>query len=332
MPGHGAPTSRAAAPAGAATSTSRRRRARHRASPSAGCRARRAGSRCSLKLLADVGLVGLPNAGKSSLLARLTRARAEDRRLSVHHARAGASARSTATSASSSLADIPGLIEGASDGAGLGHEFLAHVERTRLLVHVLDLAPERTASDPAENYATIEHELAAHDARLAGLPRVLALSKVDLVTPEAAPRPWRVWRERLGPEVSRCSATSSATGQAARHELRARGSLRARRPSQDARRRWQPRPTPRGDRRARVFRPAAAHAASTSSSSGHGRSRQRHAASSACVRATTSRTTRRWPTSRPPAGDRRDPALEAAASSRRRRRDRRRRVRARPGE
>ena len=78
------------------------------------------------------------------------------------------------------LADIPGLIEGASGGAGLGHDFLAHVERTRLLVHVLDLAP-LDGSDPVANWQTIEHELAAHDPRLASLPRLLALSKADLV-------------------------------------------------------------------------------------------------------------------------------------------------------
>ena len=89
------------------------------------------------------------------------------------------------------LADIPGLIEGASDGAGLGHDFLAHVERTRLLVHVLDLAP-LDGSDPLANWQTIEHELAAHDPRLAALPRVLALSKADLVharTRRRRPRP-----------------------------------------------------------------------------------------------------------------------------------------------
>ena len=72
------------------------------------------------------------------------------------------------------LADIPGLIEGASDGAGLGHDFLAHVERTRLLVHVLDLAP-LDGSDPERNFEVIERELAEHDPRLAGLPRILAL-------------------------------------------------------------------------------------------------------------------------------------------------------------
>jgi GTP-binding protein len=163
-----------------------------------------------LKLLADVGLVGLPNAGKSSMLARMTRAQpkvaaypfttlepvlgtidADDRQLV--------------------LADIPGLIEGASEGAGLGHDFLAHVERTALLVHVLDLAP-LDGSDPATNHAVIEHELAEHDERLAGLPRILALSKADLVPPEKADDAAREWRGRLGPEVP-VIVTSSATGE-----------------------------------------------------------------------------------------------------------------------
>ena len=102
------------------------------------------------------------------------------------------------------VADIPGLIEGASEGAGLGHDFLAHVERTRLLVHVLDAAPALSAgedADPVANHATIEHELATYDPRLSRLPRVLALAKVDLLTPAqveaatarlgAAPRPRR---------------------------------------------------------------------------------------------------------------------------------------------
>jgi GTPase len=163
-----------------------------------------------LKLLADVGLVGLPNAGKSSLLARMTRAQpkvaaypfttlepvlgtleADDRQLV--------------------LADIPGLIEGASAGAGLGHDFLAHVERTRLLVHVLDLAP-LDGSDPRANHAVIERELGAHDPRLAALPRVLALSKADLVAPEQAEAAAAAWRERLGNDVP-VIVTSSATRQ-----------------------------------------------------------------------------------------------------------------------
>ena len=162
-----------------------------------------------LKLLADVGLVGLPNAGKSSLLARLTRAtpkvagypfttlepvlgtiQGEDRQLVI--------------------ADIPGLIEGASAGAGLGHDFLAHVERTRVLVHVLDAAP-LDGSDAVENHATVELELELHDPRLATLPRVLALSKCDLIGPEAAAEAAEEWRGRLGPGVP-VLMSSSVTG------------------------------------------------------------------------------------------------------------------------
>jgi GTP-binding protein len=112
------------------------------------------------------------------------------------------------------VADIPGLIEGASEGAGLGHDFLAHVERTSLLVHVLDLAPELSGSegaDAAVNHEMIERELLAHDPRLAGLPRVLALSKSDLVTDERAQEAVLEWQRRLGPEVP-VIATSSATG------------------------------------------------------------------------------------------------------------------------
>jgi GTP-binding protein len=109
------------------------------------------------------------------------------------------------------VADIPGLIEGASGGAGLGHDFLAHVERTRLLVHVLDLAP-LDGSDPAENHAVIERELAEHDARLASLPRILALSKADLVTPDVAEAAAQEWRERLPGDVP-VLVTSSATRQ-----------------------------------------------------------------------------------------------------------------------
>ncbi len=161
-----------------------------------------------LKLLADIGLVGLPNAGKSSLLARLTRARPkvagypfttlepalgtlqlDDRQLVI--------------------ADIPGLIEGASAGAGLGHAFLAHVERTRLLVHVVDLQP-LDGTDPQDNHATVELELELHNPRLAGLPRVLALSKADLVDPGAAAAAQSSWQQRLGERVP-VILTSSVT-------------------------------------------------------------------------------------------------------------------------
>ena len=163
-----------------------------------------------LKLLADVGLIGLPNAGKSSLLARLTRAtpKIADYPFTTLEPVLG-----TLEGAERQLivADIPGLIEGASEGAGLGHDFLAHVERTQLLIHVLDLAP-LDGSDPLTNHATIERELALHDPQLASRPRILALSKSDLVAAETVAARTATWRTRLGGDVP-VFVTSSVTGE-----------------------------------------------------------------------------------------------------------------------
>jgi GTP-binding protein len=160
-----------------------------------------------LKLLADAGLVGQPNAGKSSLLRRLTRAapkvaeypfttvepvlgtlEADDRQLV--------------------LADIPGLIEGAAEGAGLGHEFLAHVERCRVLVHLVDIAGD----DPAAAHEAVRHELREHGARLERLPELVVLSKRDLVPDDEAERAVAEWRERLGDGAIGVSAASSVSG------------------------------------------------------------------------------------------------------------------------
>jgi GTPase len=161
-----------------------------------------------LRLLADAGLVGLPNAGKSSLLARLTRAQPKvaDYPFTTLEPVLGTL---EGEERQLVLADIPGLIEGASAGAGLGHEFLAHVERCRLLVHVLDLAP-LDGSHPAANHATVEAELREHSSDLAQLPRILCLSKADLVPEEVARREVSAWRERLGVPVL---STSAATGE-----------------------------------------------------------------------------------------------------------------------
>ncbi|HTU85976.1 MAG TPA: GTPase ObgE [Solirubrobacteraceae bacterium] len=162
-----------------------------------------------LKLLADVGLVGLPNAGKSSLIGRLTRA----------HPKVADYPFTTLEPALGTLqtddrqlviADIPGLIEGASDGAGLGHDFLAHIERTGLIVHVLDLAP-LDGSDPAQNYATVERELELHNPRLAALPRILVLSKADLVDERTRDAARAEWVKRVGAGTP-VIVTSSVTG------------------------------------------------------------------------------------------------------------------------
>ncbi len=164
----------------------------------------------SLRLLADAGLVGLPNAGKSSLLGRLTAARPKvaDYPFTTIDPVLGAI---EADERQLVVADIPGLIEGASDGAGLGHEFLAHVERCRLLVHVVDLAP-LDGSDPVANHATVEAELSDHGHGLAELPRLLCLSKADLVAPEVAQQAVATWQERLGDDVVAVLTTSAATG------------------------------------------------------------------------------------------------------------------------
>jgi GTP-binding protein len=160
-----------------------------------------------LRLLADAGLIGLPNAGKSSLLSRLTRAQPKvaDYPFTTLEPVLGTL---EVGERQVVVADIPGLIEGASAGAGLGHEFLAHVERTRLLVHVLDLAP-LDGSDPVANFETVEEEIAVHGAGLERLPRILALSKADLVPPERAAAAADEWRGRVREVI----VTSAATGQ-----------------------------------------------------------------------------------------------------------------------
>ena len=161
-----------------------------------------------LRLRADAGLVGLPNAGKSSLLARLTRAQPKiaNYPFTTLEPVLGTLERDDRQLV---LADIPGLIEGASAGAGLGHEFLARVERCRLLIHVLELAP-MDGSDPVANHATVEAELREHSRELAELPRILCLSKADLVPAEEVQSAVAEWTDRLGIPVF---ATSAATGE-----------------------------------------------------------------------------------------------------------------------
>lgn len=135
-----------------------------------------------LKLIADVGLIGMPNAGKSTMLRAVTRSRPKvadypfttlDPHLGIAELPGDGSRRLV-------LADIPGLIEGAADGAGLGHEFLRHVERTVVLVHVLDLAP-MDGTDPVANHDAIREELLAYSAVLAEKREIVVLNKIDLL-------------------------------------------------------------------------------------------------------------------------------------------------------
>jgi GTPase len=163
-----------------------------------------------LKLLADVGLVGLPNAGKSSLLARLTRA---EPKVGDYPFTTLAPVLGTieGEDRQAVVADIPGLIEGAAEGAGLGHEFLAHVERCSILVHLVDLAP--VEGDPESNYAAVRAELVAYGAGLERLPELVLLSKRDLLPEEQVEQALEAWRQRLGERADGVLAVSSATGE-----------------------------------------------------------------------------------------------------------------------
>lgn len=136
--------------------------------------------RLELKLLAEVGIIGLPNAGKSTLISALSAARPKiaDYPFTTLVPNLGVVRRPTGDG--TVFADIPGLIEGAHQGLGLGHDFLRHIERTRLLLHLVDA----TAEDPLDNYHTIQQELHAYGRGLDQRPQVLALNKADALLEE----------------------------------------------------------------------------------------------------------------------------------------------------
>jgi GTP-binding protein len=132
-----------------------------------------------MKLMADVALVGMPSAGKSSLIAKMSAARPKiaDYPFTTLVPNLGVA---TSGDLSFVIADVPGLIEGASEGKGLGHEFLRHIERTALIVQVVDLTGDWEGRDPLEDYEIIKQELARYDAELASRPRVVVANKVDV--------------------------------------------------------------------------------------------------------------------------------------------------------
>jgi GTP-binding protein len=158
-----------------------------------------------LKVIADVGLIGLPNAGKSTLLSRISRAHPEiaDYPFTTKYPNLGSV---VAGDHAFVVADIPGLIEGAHAGHGLGHEFLRHVERTSLLVHLVEAMP-LDGSDPVHNYSTIRNELTEYSPALAERPELVVLTKLDVTG--AADVHTRISRE-LAREVL---AISAVTGQ-----------------------------------------------------------------------------------------------------------------------
>jgi GTPase len=137
--------------------------------------------RLELKVLADVGLLGMPNAGKSTLISAISNARPKiaDYPFTTLHPNLGVVR--VAPEKSFVVADVPGLIEGASEGAGLGHQFLRHLQRTRLLLHMLDVAPFDEGVDPVVQAKAIVAELKKFDAKLHEKPRWLVLNKLDMV-------------------------------------------------------------------------------------------------------------------------------------------------------
>ncbi|MHC4948218.1 MAG: GTPase ObgE [Planctomycetota bacterium] len=169
--------------------------------------------RLELKLIADVGLVGRPNAGKSTLLRQVSKATPKIADYPFTTLRPHLGTADLPDERRLIVADIPGLIEGAAEGAGLGHDFLRHIERTGVIVHVIDVAPV-DESDPVEGFRVIEAELAGYSPALAAKPRIVALNKIDLLP--AGERATRVERMVAGlalPEGTPVHLVSGATGE-----------------------------------------------------------------------------------------------------------------------
>lgn len=161
-----------------------------------------------LKLLADVGLVGFPNVGKSTILSRTTKA---DPKIANYHfttLEPNLGVVDLGDHRSFVLADIPGIIEGASEGVGLGHEFLRHIERTRILIHVVDVSSVE-GRNPIEDFDIINEELSRYDMRLEERPQIIAANKTDIIQDEAVYEEFLTEMKDRGYEVY---SVSAATG------------------------------------------------------------------------------------------------------------------------
>ena len=178
-----------------------------------------------LKVLADVGLLGLPNAGKSTLISAMSQAkpRIADYPFTTLHPNLGVVR--VGALQSFVMADVPGLIEGASEGAGLGIQFLKHLQRTRLLLHLVDIAPIDESIDPADSVSSIAKELGNFSADLAATPRWLVINKIDLLAADILAERHAALLEKLawdGPVFEVSAATGEGTealGQAIMREL-----------------------------------------------------------------------------------------------------------------
>lgn len=151
-----------------------------------------------LKVIADVGLLGYPNVGKSTFLSRVTNARPKIANYHFTTLQPNLGVVDLGDGSGFVIADIPGLIDGAADGVGLGHDFLRHIERTRLLIHLVDAAGTE-GRDPVEDVKAINRELAAYDPALASVPQVIAANKIDAIYGEEDPV--ALLREAFEPET-----------------------------------------------------------------------------------------------------------------------------------
>lgn len=177
-----------------------------------------------LKVIADVGLVGFPNVGKSTLLSRVTNAKPKIANYHFTTLNPNLGVVDLADADGFVIADIPGLIEGASEGVGLGHEFLKHIERTRVIIHLVDAAATE-GRDPVEDVRTINRELASYDKELLTKPQVIAANKLDVLYGEEADTALARIRDAFAPEGVKVFGISAVSGAGVKELLYAVGEL-----------------------------------------------------------------------------------------------------------
>ena len=171
-----------------------------------------------LKVIADVGLVGFPNVGKSTFLSRVTNAKPKIANYHFTTLNPNLGVVDLDGADGFVIADIPGLIEGASEGVGLGHEFLKHIERTRVLIHLVDAASSE-GRDPVEDIRTINAELASYNAELLKKPQVIAANKLDILYGEEADEALKKVRDAFEPEGIRVFGISAVSGKGVKELL-----------------------------------------------------------------------------------------------------------------
>lgn len=177
-----------------------------------------------LKVIADVGLVGFPNVGKSTLLSRVTNAKPKIANYHFTTLNPNLGVVDLADADGFVIADIPGLIEGASEGVGLGHEFLKHIERTRVIIHLVDAAATE-GRDPVEDVRTINRELASYDKELLTKPQVIVANKLDVLYGEEADTALARIRDAFAPEGVKVFGISAVSGAGVKELLYAVGEL-----------------------------------------------------------------------------------------------------------